>query len=263
MKTKTMLTSLSFIAVLFIILSFGMKADVKNNDVKIDNNLYASVYEVTNKEYRAFLQDLKSKNKNEEYHLCIYDSTQWIKKFPYSYNEPMTNSYHSHPAYDNYPIVNITKAAADAYCKWQTEKYNTSSTKKYKKVVFRLPSEIEWKKLASPLAGHNLPWYGNFPYKSGEEKTFLTNIKVKNNVTGNNDYSCDGGVYTLIVEHYKANDLGVYDVIGNVAELTQSGTQKGGSWDNYLEECTIDKSQHFELPDPRVGFRVVMEVVEE
>ena len=33
---------------------------------------------------------------------------------------------------------------------------------------------------------------------------------------------------------------------------------KGGSWEN-----TIDKTQFFTLPDPRVGFRVNMEMVEE
>ncbi len=63
--------------------------------------------------------------------------------------------------------------------------------------------------------------------------------------------------------HYKANNLGIFDIIGNVSEITQSGLQKGGSWDNYLEECTIDKTQNYELPDPRIGFRVVMEVIEE
>ena len=54
----------------------------------------------------------------------------------------------------------------------------------------------------------------------------------------------------------------IYDVIGNVSEMTSDGKQKGGSWDNYPEECTVDKTQSYTLPDPRVGFRVIMEIIE-
>ena len=39
-----------------------------------------------------------------------------------AYMEPMTTHYHSHPAYDQYPVVNITPAAATAYCEWLTDK---------------------------------------------------------------------------------------------------------------------------------------------
>ena len=262
MRTKHFLIIFSIAGLLFLTLSFSMVSDSKKDYIKFDNKLFASPYEVTNKEYREFLNDLKLKN-IDKYMKCLYDSTQWVKKFSAAFNEPMQKSYHSHPAYDNYPIVNITKEAAESYCEWLTEKYNSASKKAYKKVKFRLPTESEWKKIASPLIGHNLPWYGNLPYLSGDEKTFLANIKVKNYVSGGNDYGFDGAFHTMLVGHYKANNLGIYDVIGNVSEITQSGVQKGGSWDNYLEECTIDKAQNYDLPDPRVGFRVIMEVVEE
>jgi formylglycine-generating enzyme required for sulfatase activity len=270
MKTKTILFSVLIILISFVFLSSVTtlkpvtKSDFKIAFLKFDNKLYASLYELTNVEYREFLQYLKSTKKNDDYKKCLYDSTQWVKKFPHKNHEPFQSMYHMHPAYDNYPVVNITKEAADLYCEWRTEKYNASADKKYKKVVFRLPTETEWEKLAAPLPGHNLPWYGNFPYKSDDEKTALANIKVKDYVTGNDDYSFSGGSgFPLNVGHYKANNLGICDVIGNVSELTQSGAQKGGCWDNYLDECTVDKVQNYELPDPRVGFRVIMEVIEE
>jgi hypothetical protein len=38
---------------------------------------------------------------------------------------------------------------------------------------------------------------------------------------------------------------------------------KGGSWDNFIDECTVEKSQTYDGPDPRIGFRIFMEVVEE
>lgn len=230
--------------------------------VKLNDSMFAAKYEVTNAEYREFLSSLKNQGNHDLYAACLYDSAQWNSKFTYSYNEPMRANYHSHPAYDRYPVVNITQKAAEAYCKWLTDQYNSRPKRDYKAVIFRLPSELEWKRLASPLPGHNLPWYGNLPYTDPEGKIFLTNIKITSSITGNSDYISDGGFHTTIRGHYKPNNLGIYDVIGNVAEMTREGALKGGSWDNLLSECTIDQQQSYTLPDPRVGFRVIIVVIE-
>ncbi len=47
-----------------------------------------------------------------------------------------------------------------------------------------------------------------------------------------------------------------------VAEMTADGKIKGGSWNNTIDECTIDKTQSITLSSPYVGFRVVMEIIE-
>ena len=263
MKIKLISMRIAIIVILFATLTSAMIMDSRNDYVKVDTKLYASPYEVTNKEYREFLTALKSTGKDEVYSKCLYDSTQWVQKFPGSFNQPMQDAYHSHPAYNNYPIVNITREAAALYCIWVTEKYNSAAKKKYKKVQFRLPTVTEWKKIAAPLPGHTLPWYGNLPYLSGAENIALANIKVLDYSKGGNNYAFDGGFHTTVVGHYKPNSYGLYDIIGNVSEMTQSDVLLGGSWDNYLDECAIDNSQIYELPDPRVGFRMVMEVIEE
>lgn len=259
MKTKFWLLLLPVIA---LTLSSLHNAPFTKNEFaefsKLNDSMFAAKHEVTNAEFREFLNSLKSQGNLDLYTVCLYDSAQWNSKFTYSYCEPMRANYHSHPAYDRYPVVNITQNAAEAYCKWLTEKYNSRPKRGYKVVTFRLPSEIEWKRLASPLPGHNLPWYGDLPYTDPEGKTFLANIKITSSITGSTDYVSDGGFHTTISGHYKPNNLGIYDVIGNVAEMTREGALKGGSWDNFLSECTTDKSQSFSLPDPRVGFRVVM-----
>jgi formylglycine-generating enzyme required for sulfatase activity len=263
MKSVKLLPRVIVLFLLSIVLSSNELPDFKKNYVQFDKNLFASRYELTNLEYREFINDLKSTGQSDKLAKCLYDSAKWETRFQSSFNEPLTKMYHWHPGYNNYPVVNITKEAADLYCEWLTDKYNLLSDRKYKKVLFRLPSELEWKKLASPLAGHNLPWYGNFPYESGSEKIAVANIKVRDYVSDKSNFNFDGAVVTSVVGKYKANNSGIYDVIGNVSEMTQSGVLKGGSWDSFLDECTVDKVQNYELPDPRVGFRVIMEVVEE
>ncbi|MEI7661936.1 MAG: SUMF1/EgtB/PvdO family nonheme iron enzyme [Bacteroidota bacterium] len=222
------------------------------------DNLYAARCEVTNQEYREFLTDLISTNQAEEYLKCRYDSTQWIRKFPIYNNETHPGNYHSHPAYNKYPIVNISMEGASCYCKWLTDKYNSDAKRKYRKILFRLPTESEWEKLACPFPGYKLPW----PAADKNGKSFRANIKIKDALTGKDNYMIDGGLTTIMVGHYKPNRMGIYDVIGNVSEMTSDGRQKGGSWDNYIDECNTDKTQSYTLPDPRVGFRVIMEIKE-
>ena len=260
MKTQKLFLRLTVVIIAIVSLSSASIPDIKDY-IKFSGKLYALRHEVTNKEYRDFLLYLKANKQNDKYAKCVYDSTQWIKKFTNSYNEPNDISYHSHPAYDNYPIVNITLDGAKSYCEWLTTKYNNDSKRKYKKVLFRLPTENEWMKLADPLPDQNLPWKSNSNI-SDNGKTYYSNIKVKDPKTSKDDYISDGGLTVIFVEHYKPNNLGIYDVIGNVAEMTSDGKQKGGSWDNYIDECNIGKTQSYTLPDPRVGFRVIMEIKE-
>lgn len=256
---KFMLLTAVLLAMMFV--SATDYPDFNKDFRKFDRNLYASRHEVTNKEYREFLLALKSSSQKDQYLSCLYDSSQWVIKFPSSYNEPMKDNYHSHCCYDLYPVVNITPEAAKAYCEWLTRRYDGSSRKKFKKVLFRLPSEEEWIKLAAPMPGQDLPWNGNLPYMDNKNKTSLANINNNSMASGKMKTGCNEGLYTMITEHYKPNTLGFYDVIGNVSEMTLEGNQKGGSWDNVLEECKVDKVQKYSLPDPRVGFRVIMEII--
>jgi len=54
----------------------------------------------------------------------------------------------------------------------------------------------------------------------------------------------------------------LYNVIGNASEMINTeGLQKGGDWFTLLEDCSVDKKQNYETPDPRVGFRVIAKVL--
>ncbi|PLX16826.1 MAG: hypothetical protein C0599_14585 [Salinivirgaceae bacterium] len=146
-----------------------------------------------------------------------------------------------------------------------TDKYNAMEKKEHAEVIFRLPTEEEWLIFASPIPGNNLPWHGNKPYKpKGEfDVEYMGNLKIMDYSKGSYNYILDGALRTHKVGQYAPNKIGLYDIIGNVAEYTSDGKIKGGSWYNTIEECGVDLVQSFDVSDPRVGFRLVMEVIKE
>ena len=226
-------------------------------------HVYCSKYEVTNSNYRRFLSYLR-KNNLALYNKCIFDSTKWITFYPYSYNSPLEKHYHSHPAYNEYPVVNIDYNSALEYCKWFTKEYNATKKRTFNKVKFRLPTEKEWIIASMCLPDGKLPWYGDKGYNI--ELKYMTNIKYSVIAAEGNvvHYGADKALYMTKVGQYPKNSIGIYDMIGNVAEMiSEKGKAKGGSWNSFISECYINQFQEYEGGNPEVGFRLFMEVIEE
>lgn len=145
------------------------------------------------------------------------DTLAWVHDFAYSLNEPMTQNYFWHPAYDNYPVVGVSWKQARAFSIWRTmliSSYLDSREEAYWS-DFRLPTETEWEWAArGGLDLNPFPWGG--PYIRNSNGCFLANYKP---LRGN--YLDDGGVHTVIVAHYAPNDYGLYDMAGNVSEWTR------------------------------------------
>lgn len=144
------------------------------------------------------------------------DTLVWVRDFAFSYNEPQTTNYFSHPAYDDYPVVGVTWDQAKAFCAWRTMYLNTARQGKDLATQgdFRLPTEYEWEYAAR--GGRNTapyPWGG--PYIRNDKGCFLANFKP-----GRGNYTDDGGFYTVKVYSYNPNDYGLYNMAGNVAEWT-------------------------------------------
>ncbi|MFI5203169.1 MAG: SUMF1/EgtB/PvdO family nonheme iron enzyme [Flavobacteriales bacterium] len=76
--------------------------------------------------------------------LAIYpDTTRWPSG---NFNNPTVFLYFWHPAYDHFPVVNISYNQAKAFLHWKTKIYNLKlGRKKIKyRVEFDLPDAIEW-----------------------------------------------------------------------------------------------------------------------
>lgn len=198
-----------------------------------------------------------------------------------------------------YPAIDFKHEAAKAYCEWLTVQYNSQSKRKYKKVRFRLPTSDEWTMAAlgykdfqswtleenvvsakakegkAPLekfslAEHSIdyPWgISAWDLKNSITNRFdcyLANVKVVEEITCKGGIKGDGWSFTSPATNYFANGMGLYDVIGNVAEMIdQPGIAMGGSWNDSPENCTITSSSTYEGSDIKVGMRLFMEVVEQ
>ncbi len=146
------------------------------------------------------------------------DTLAWIHDFTYAFNEPMTNMYFWHVAYDEYPVVGVSWKQARAFCVWRTQLFNNWLLANGQTYVndFRLPTESEWEYAAR--GGNALspyPWGG--PYIRNALGCFLGNFKP---MRGN--YIPDGGFHTVKILSYNPNDYGLYCMAGNAAEWTSN-----------------------------------------
>ncbi|MCU0435137.1 MAG: SUMF1/EgtB/PvdO family nonheme iron enzyme [Bacteroidia bacterium] len=77
--------------------------------------------------------------------LAVYpDTLSWVHDFSFSFNEPMTNMYFWHPAYNTYPVCGVSYWQSMAYLDWLNVKLNNQFAGKGLKINCALPSAAEW-----------------------------------------------------------------------------------------------------------------------
>ena len=180
------------------------------------------------------------------------DTLVWVHDFTYSFNEPMTKMYFSHPAFDDYPVVGVTWKQARAFCIWRTDLLNNYLLKigGVRVQDFRLPTESEWEYAArGGLDLAPFPWGG--PYIRNTRGCFLANFKP---MRGN--YIDDGGFHTVPVSSYSPNDYGLYCMSGNVAEWTSNAYDES-SYD-FAHDLNMDYVYEADEDDPPVLKRKVI-----
>ncbi|HNR18933.1 MAG TPA: SUMF1/EgtB/PvdO family nonheme iron enzyme [Bacteroidia bacterium] len=177
--------------------------------------------------------------------IAVYpDTLAWIHDFTYSFNDPVTNMYNWHPAYDDYPVVGVTWKQARAFCIWRTQLLNSYLNTNGETIVqdFRLPTESEWE--YASRGGHDLapyPWGG--PYIRNSRGCFLGNFKP---MRGN--YMDDGGFYTVKSTSYWPNDYGLYCMSGNVSEWTSNAYDESAY--NFTHDLNADYAYEAKDSDP-------------
>ena len=180
------------------------------------------------------------------------DTLVWMRDFSYSYNEPLTRLYFSHPSFGEYPVVGVTWKQSVAFCNWRTNNSNHflgMSGKSAQKIdgIYRLPTEAEWEYAARGNSKNNAmyPWGG--PYTKTKEGRLLANFKP-----GRGDYfggsSKNDNIYTTKVKTFNENGFKLFDMAGNVAEWTSSVYYEGGY--NFVGDFSPDVQYDAKDDDP-------------
>lgn len=111
--------------------------------------------------------------------ISIYpDTLCWINDFSYSFNEPMTNMYFWHPAYDDYPVVGVNYWQCLAFLEWKSKMITQKLCRQGLRASCALPSEREW-----DLAGTAQLKDGHLSlfekgYNGTCDKSWLTDLRI-------------------------------------------------------------------------------------
>ena len=133
-----------------------------------------------------------------------------------------------------------------------------------------LTESAKGKKKIIPASDVKYPWWGHYYYRNSvlnAKHCYLGNFKsppLANPCPAGPLPGNDGWTKMSPTCVYFPNKMGIYDVVGNVAEMVQEkGKACGGSWDDTPEESTIRSVKTYEKPNGTIGFRMVMDVLEE
>lgn len=216
------------------------------------------------------------KDRSNSRHFINYPAVSVSYEAAVAYCEWLTEQYNRH-ADRKYkkvkfrlPTVQEWQIAALGYDKvqsWQLDE-NTVMVGVFNDEKSELSKELK----PMPVQDNEIlyPWYKAYNYRNkvlNSRGCALGNFKFPENDTGCGDrklMGVDGFVMMSPVQAYFPNGLGLYDVVGNVAEMTdEKGKACGGSWNHPPSESTIRSVNSYEGPDVAVGFRVFMEVIEQ
>ncbi len=227
---------------------------------------YMGTTEVTNFEYRTFLFDLLIQDRKAEFLKAKPDQAQW-NSLNNGEASPFSEGYFSHKAYNDFPVVNVSRAGAELYCKWLSEELRkfVGEKKEGNYNDIRLPVRAEWVKAAS-YEGKMLPYPWGGPYMRNSAGLILANYARDTTEIPETGIKTSGYDITAPSRSYFPNMYGLYNMSGNVAEMVYEGMDRkdpgtaGGCWMSDKDGVKIyapDPYSGVINGKPMIGFRIV------
>jgi formylglycine-generating enzyme required for sulfatase activity len=209
------------------------------------SDFYLGKYEVTVAEFRVFVNNTGYKTDAENGDgSFILANGEWGQKAGINWRHDTKGE----TAQDNHPVIHVSWNDAKAYCDWLSKKSGKT---------YRLPTEAEWE----------------FGARGGKQSKGFE-YAGSNNLGDVGWHSGNSGNKTHAVGEKLPNELGLYDMSGNVLECCSdwyeeypSGSQtnptgptsglfhvvRGGSWDDYPQHCRVAYRGDL-TPDNRFSF---------
>ena len=194
---------------------------------------YMDAYEVTNAQYRKFIDANPQWRKDKALTSIVGDT------YLSGWNG---NMYPKGKA--NHPVVNISWFAAKAYAEWAGK---------------ALPTEAQWERAArGTLIDQKYPWGNAKPRKRANYNRYTRKTSFRNPPTKE-------------VGSYPPNKYGLYDMAGNIAEWClerldvddihgRYHRMRGGSWFSGAKGIQVEKRSQHPVNDSMgtLGFRCVL-----
>jgi formylglycine-generating enzyme required for sulfatase activity len=212
-------------------------------------------YEITVKQFRCFIESSGYQTDAEKYgDSYVYENNDWHSKKGVTWKCDVAGTVRP-SSEENHPVIHVSWNDATAYCEWLSKKTGKTT---------RLPTEAEWEYAAK---GGRLSQ--NYKYSGSNE---LNDVAW---------YRDNADKKTHVVGGKKQNELGLYDMSGNVWEWCQDWydsyssnaienpkgaatgffrVNRGGSWGNYSGDCR-PSARSRDTPTYRfftIGFRLIV-----
>ncbi|MFP5471591.1 MAG: formylglycine-generating enzyme family protein [Bacteroidia bacterium] len=245
--------SILLLPILIVLISSTKKETIPPGTVKLSETTFIDNTEISNFSWLEYVYWTKNNNPDNLLNV-LPDTTVWD-------SEPYKIHYFRHIAYRDYPVVGVSYEQAVEYCKWRSERVNESLYRKSRGL-----------KITDKVSSEEIPQV--FEYRLPTEEEFISvasvgnseKIEKKINKTGmcitinaiNPAIKSERQDVTAPVKSYWPNKLGIYNIFGNVAEMTSiKGLSKGGSWKDKVDEISAEKRHYCQKPENWLGFRCV------
>lgn len=253
----------------------------KKDSIEITNGfskiqVFISQTEISNKQYKFFLNSLLNDSLNELYNVCKIDNNAWLRSDSLNlFYDSLSGSYHSSKIFDDYPVVCISYKGMREYVNWLNR--NEPS----KNIIYKLPDQTEWNYAFNSLGENDSTYSWETPFYNKSNNVLLGNFAILDANQLRYDHITDDmwfhdfkkeGYLSIIngpqpIYSYNPNNRGTYNMSGNVAELIDIAPEqigdssiywtKGGSWHSPPYYCRKHVWERYVLPSPYVGFRVI------